>query len=82
MNELKIKGIYKHFKGDYYIVEDIALDSETKREMVVYRALYENSQLYVRDLEMFISEVDKVKYPKVKQRHRFELQQIPSVKNK
>ena len=82
MNELKIKGIYKHFKGDYYIVEDIALDSETDRQMVVYRALYENSQLYVRDLEMFISEVDKVKYPKVKQRYRFELQNIPSVKNK
>ena len=72
MSELKIKGIYKHFKGDYYIVEDIALDSETKREMVVYRALYENSQLYVRDLEMFTSLVDKEKYPDVKQKYRFQ----------
>ena len=35
MRELKIHGIYKHFKGDYYIVEDIAKDSETKEEMVV-----------------------------------------------
>lgn len=82
MNEIKIKGIYKHFKGDLYLVEDIAIDSETERQMVVYRALYEDNLLYVRDLEMFLSEVDKVKYPKVKQRYRFELQNIPSVKNK
>ena len=82
MQELKIKGIYKHFKGDLYLVEDIAIDSETERPMVVYRALYEDNLLYVRDLEMFASEVDKVKYPKVKQRYRFELQNIPSVKNK
>ena len=40
MNEIKIKGIYKHFKGDLYLVEDIAIDSETDRTMVVYRALY------------------------------------------
>ena len=82
MNEIKIKGIYKHFKGDLYLVEDIAIDSETERQMVVYRALYEDNLLYVRDLEMFLSEVDKVKYPKVKQRYIFELQNIPSVKNK
>ena len=82
MNEIKIKGIYKHFKGDLYLVEDIAIDCETERPMVVYRALYEDNLLYVRDLEMFASEVDKVKYPKVKQRYRFELQNIPSVKNK
>lgn len=30
MQELKIHGVYKHFKGDYYLVEDIAKDSETK----------------------------------------------------
>ena len=82
MNEIKIKGIYKHFKGDLYLVEDIAIDSETDRQIVVYRALYGDNLLYVRDLEMFLSEVDKVKYPKVKQRYRFELQNIPSVKNK
>ncbi len=82
MNEIKIKGIYKHFKGDLYLVEDIAIDSETERQMVVYRALYGENTLYVRDLEMFLSDVDKVKYPKVKQRYRFELQNIPSVKNK
>ena len=80
MNEVKIKGVYKHFKGDYYLVEDIAIDSETGRNVVIYRALYENNTLYVRDLEMFTSEVDKTKYPKVKQKYRFELQNISSVK--
>jgi len=82
MNEIKIKGIYKHFKGDLYLVEDIAIDSETNRKVVIYRGLYGETPLYVRDLEMFTSVVDKEKYPEVKQRYRFELQNIPSVKNK
>ena len=82
MQELKVKRIYKHFKGDYYLVEDIAKDSETKEEMVVYRRLYGDGDLWVRPKEMFLSEVDHKKYPNVKQKYRFELQEIQSVAKK
>ena len=80
MQELKLKGIYKHFKGDYYLVEDVAIHSETMEQFVVYRQLYGENKLYVRSYDMFLSKVDKEKYPDVEQEYRFELQNIKSVK--
>lgn len=72
--EVKLKSVYRHFKGNYYLVEDIALDSETLEKLVIYRALYDNYQLYVRPYEMFLEKLDKNKYPNIDQEYRFQLQ--------
>ena len=79
--DVKIHGVYKHFKGDYYLVEDVANHSETKEKYVVYRRLYGDNSLWIRSLDMFLSEVDHEKYPNVEQKYRFELQDIQSVAN-
>lgn len=81
-NTLELHRIYRHFKGDYYLVEDIATDSETGAAMVIYRKLYGDGSLWVRPLSMFLEEVDHEKYPDVKQKYRFELQEIKSVNDK
>lgn len=79
MRKVQINRVYKHFKGNYCIVVDIATHSETKEQYVVYRQLYGDGKLWIRQLEMFLSEVDHEKYPDVKQKYRLELQEIESV---
>ena len=71
--------VYRHFKGDYYFVVDIAIHSETKEKLVIYRGLYGSGELYARPYDLFTSKVDKEKYPDASQEYRFELQEISSV---
>lgn len=71
MKEVKIKGVYKHFSGNLYLVEDIAINSETLEKMVIYRALYTDNKLWCRPYNMFLEEVNKNG-----QKYRFELEKI------
>lgn len=66
--------VYKHFKGTMHRIICIAKHSETKEDMVVYTHDDDN-EVWARPLDMFLSEVDHERYPEIKQRYRFELQE-------
>lgn len=75
MKNVEIGRVYRHFKGNYYFVENIALDSETKERIVVYKALYkrEDNPIWVRSEKMFLEEILERKDNITGQKHRFEL---------
>lgn len=71
--EVQVKRIYKHYKGDLYLVEDVGYHSETGEKMIIYRSLYEEGKIWIRPYDMFFDEVNKNG-----QKYRFELQEIKS----
>ena len=79
MRKVKINTVYRHFKGDMYLVLALAEHTETGENMVIYRALYGTYKVYARPYEMFVSEVDHKKYPDVKQKYRFQEMKIKSL---
>lgn len=72
LREQMVGKKYKHFKGNFYIVDGLALHSETEEPFVVYHREGHDGELWIRPLGMFLSPVDKVKYPDVQQEFRFE----------
>lgn len=74
--EVLIGRVYKHYKGDHYIVLNIALNTETEEQMVIYKALYGDGDVFARPYESFIQKIDNEA-----QEHRFELQEIKSKNN-
>ena len=60
MEQVQIGRVYRHFKGNYYFVENIGYDSETKERMIIYKPLYERADgrsIWVRPEKMFLEEI-------------------------
>ena len=72
MRKVEIGGMYRHFKGKQYQVLHIATHTETGEKMVIYQALYDDYAIYARPYDMFVSKVDKDKYPDMYWEYRFE----------
>ena len=74
MRDVEIEKVYRHFKGNYYYIKDVAVHSETLEEYVVYQALYGDYKTYIRPKEMFLEKADLTREDNIfKQEYRFEL---------
>ena len=76
MDAVNIGKVYRHFKGNYYFVENVAYHSETQERMVVYKPLYnreDSRTLCIRPEKMFLEEIPQRPDNITGQKHRFEL---------
>ncbi|MBR4575528.1 MAG: DUF1653 domain-containing protein [Lachnospiraceae bacterium] len=74
MRELPRPGqVYRHFKGNIYRIITLADHSETGETLVIYKRDDDEQKAYARPLDMFMSAVDKKKYPDAKDKYRFTL---------
>ena len=75
MENVKIGRVYRHFKGNYYFVENVGLSSETHERVVIYKSLYDrdDSNIWVRPEKMFLEEIPDRPDKITGQKHRFEL---------
>ena len=80
-NLIDYKGkIFRHFKGDLYLILDFAEHTETGETMVIYKALYGECKVYARPYKMFNEIVPEGKVNPMNQEYRFEYQQISTNK--
>ena len=74
MDAVNIGKVYRHFKGNYYFVENVAYHSETQERMVVYKPLYnreDSRTLWVRPEKMFLEEIPQRSDNITGQKNRF-----------
>lgn len=80
--QVQMGGLYRHFKGFVVKVLGLAKHTETGEILVICELYAQHfpkpepdyrEDIYARPIDMFLSEVDRKKYPNVKQKYRFEL---------
>ena len=61
LNKIQIGKVYRHFKGNYYFIENVGYDSETSERLVIYKPIYDrddNFSIWIRPEKMFFEKVD------------------------